>query len=110
MILGGNMAFGRVTCFLIFLLFATWISFARARNQVGFPDSDHKIVSTEKGLLGAEHAATSKKWLGGRKAVLNRQMKELKADKVDEYDFVVYFNVDYTPISAHPPQNPPTSE
>ncbi|XVE85678.1 hypothetical protein DITRI_Ditri17bG0110200 [Diplodiscus trichospermus] len=107
------MAFGRVICFLIFLLFATWISFARASNQVGrFSDSNRKIVSAEKGLLdGAEHAATSKNWLGGRKVVLNRQMKELNADKVYESDFVVSFNADYTP-SAHPPQNnarPPPS-
>ncbi|XWS34239.1 hypothetical protein CRYUN_Cryun21dG0023300 [Craigia yunnanensis] len=79
------MAAGRVTCLLILLLCATWISFAQA-SQGRIPDSNHKISSTVKGLLDGEHAvtsATNKNWLGGRKMVgLDREMKKLKDVKM----------------------------
>ncbi|XWS23042.1 hypothetical protein CRYUN_Cryun29cG0087700 [Craigia yunnanensis] len=78
------MAVGMVTCLLILLLFAPWISFAQA-NQGGISDSNYKIVSTGKGLLDGEHvtAATNKNWLGGRKmVVLDWQMKKLKDVKM----------------------------
>ncbi|XVE91691.1 hypothetical protein REPUB_Repub01dG0032400 [Reevesia pubescens] len=76
-----------ITCILILLLFATWISFAQARQAGrGIPaDSNHKTVSTGKGLLAGERvgtAATNKiNSLGGRKMV-DRQMKEQKDVKM----------------------------
>ncbi|XWS69578.1 hypothetical protein CRYUN_Cryun04dG0191300 [Craigia yunnanensis] len=78
------MAAGRVTCLLILLLIATWISFQQA-SQGWIPDSSHKISTGKviiKGFLldgePAVTAATSKNWLGlgGRKLVVERQMKK----------------------------------
>ncbi|XP_021293322.1 root meristem growth factor 3-like [Herrania umbratica] len=113
------MAAGRVTCLLILLLFASWISFAQASQGGGIPDSNHETVSTGKGLLDGERVvtvATNKNLLGGRKMVVDRQMKvkdvrsggeqtvSHSSDEVDESGFVA-FNADYHAPRHHPPKN-----
>ncbi|XVE74413.1 hypothetical protein DITRI_Ditri12bG0015100 [Diplodiscus trichospermus] len=127
------MAEGKVTCHLVFLLIAAWISITKA-SQGGIADSNHKI-STGKGLLNdgerAGTAATSKNWLGGRKMLVGRQMRGAVgrtwkfsstnipkcdknlgceqtfshfSDEVDESGFVA-FNADYHGPRHHPPKN-----